>query len=165
MEPEKRKNEYTGEMEDDNDAVVEAILSLWNCNSRGQLIKKKQISFVYDYKFSPSKDDRLRLKLSSDRKVVSLTVTGSEDKKERSFGKLSLYAWSASNLKSINISKSLSENINKVYHDQLNKMADKENVKQLLDIRVVGKSKYIMMNYNICSKDGKIYKCWTFFNI
>lgn len=35
MEPEKRKNELTGKMEDDKDAVVEAILSLWACNSRG----------------------------------------------------------------------------------------------------------------------------------
>ena len=66
-------------MEADKDAVVEGILSLWHTNSKGQLIRKKQISFVYDFYFKPSKEDKLRLTLSSDRKVVSLTVTGSED--------------------------------------------------------------------------------------
>lgn len=40
------------------------------------------MSFVYDFNFTPSKGDKLRLKLSSDRKVVSLTVTGSEDRSE-----------------------------------------------------------------------------------
>ena len=107
MEPKRRKNEETGQFEEDGDAVVEALLSLWNCNSRGQLMRKKQISFVYDFNFSPSKGDKLRLKLSSDRKIVSLTVTGSEDQASDDFGKLSLYAWTASTLKPVVLPKIL----------------------------------------------------------
>ena len=43
--------------------------------------------------------------------------------------------------------------------------ARKEHVSSLLDIRVVGKSKYIMMNYKTCTEEGKFYKCWRFFNL
>jgi len=35
METEKRKNDLTGKMEADNDAVVEAILALWSINAKG----------------------------------------------------------------------------------------------------------------------------------
>ena len=40
----------------------------------------------------------------------------------------------------------------------------KDNVRPLLDIRFCGRSKYIMMNYHSCQDDGKVFKCWKFFN-
>ena len=39
---------------DDGYALVEAVLSLWDINEKGQIMKKKEISFDYDMNFKPS---------------------------------------------------------------------------------------------------------------
>lgn len=62
------------ETEDGDDAVVEGIISLWNINANGQITKDKEISFEYDTAFQPSEENKMRLTLSHDRKIVSLTI-------------------------------------------------------------------------------------------
>lgn len=49
------------EVDDEPQNLAEAIISLWSVNKAGQLAKLKQVSFDYDGKYTPSKDNNMRL--------------------------------------------------------------------------------------------------------
>ena len=46
---------------DDGNALVEAVLSLWDITDKGQIMKKQEISFDYDMNFKPSVGSQMRL--------------------------------------------------------------------------------------------------------
>ena len=55
-----------------NDAVVEGLISLWRISKGGQLVKEKEVNLEYDMKYKERQN--LKLQLSYDKKVVSLTL-------------------------------------------------------------------------------------------
>jgi len=52
--------------------VAEAILCLWQVNKQGHFKRVHQVSFDYDFPYTPTKDNNMRLTLSHDLKYVSL---------------------------------------------------------------------------------------------
>ena len=173
MESEKVYDEMTGEFRNKDDILVEGMISLWNINKKGYLMKKKQVSFNHDFEFQQSNQDsvdKIRLKLSTDKKMVSLAVTGSEDRKHPSFGKLQILGWNSSNLKAVTFHESLTKNVTKAYSQNLTTMMDYnqhkplETVKPYFDFRIVGESKYLMMHCNSAVKD-KVFQSWYFYNL
>ena len=46
---------------DDENAFVEAVLSLWDITDKGQIMKKEEISFDYPMNFKPSTGSQMRL--------------------------------------------------------------------------------------------------------
>jgi hypothetical protein len=62
------------ETENGKDAVVEGIISLWKISPKGQLIKHKQKSFHYDQNFIPTSDQKMKLTLSHDKKIITLGI-------------------------------------------------------------------------------------------
>jgi hypothetical protein len=54
------------------DAMVEGIISLWRITSTGQLMKDKELTFNYRMPFAQTKQGRMKLELSHDRKIITL---------------------------------------------------------------------------------------------
>lgn len=48
---------------ENGEALVEAILSLWDIDDKGQIMKKKEVSFEYKRTFSSSTEEKMRLQL------------------------------------------------------------------------------------------------------
>ena len=59
---------------EDDYVVVEALLCIYRITPTGQIEQEKQISFSYDQKFHPTKEGKMKLRLSQDRSIVSLSM-------------------------------------------------------------------------------------------
>lgn len=96
------------ETEDGNDAVVEGIISLWNITSNGYITKEKEVSFEYDMLFQRSEENKMRLTLSHDRKIVSLAMQSNN----KNHPGVKILAWKTRNLKQIMLPSKFLKNIN-----------------------------------------------------
>ena len=85
-----------------DDAVVEAIISLWSITNKGQLQKDKEVQFEYDMKFRPTTNGDMMLRLSNDKRIVTLSMQDPEND-----NRINLYAWSTRNLHPHPISENL----------------------------------------------------------
>ena len=85
--------------------MVEPIISLWKINKLGQLYQINEHSFEYFQDFHPTKNGKMKLSLSYDRKLVSLNLVNSKKDNQ-----IQVQAWYASNLKKFDVNLS---NLNK----------------------------------------------------
>jgi len=122
-----------------DDAMVEGILSLWKISSSGQIEKDKEISFEYDGDFTQTEQGKMKLSLSHDRTIISLGM----QKEENSHPGVHILAWYVRSLRRVNISKKLADNLHKECHGKL------------MDLKFVGKSKFIYVVMELKDKDSK----------
>ena len=84
------------ETKNGDDAMVEGILSLWKISSQGQIQKDKEISFEYNMAFKDTKDGKMMLTLSHDKKIITLGMQNDDYSQG-----LTLLAWNSKTLKSV----------------------------------------------------------------
>ena len=131
---------------EEDDALVEAILSLWDINNKGQIMKKKEISFQYDMNFKPSISSQMRLQLSEDKELISLPLVDN-------YSNVKMMAWKTKSLEVHPISLGVAKAIARPPEGQLKLM------------NFVGKSEYIlqMVKQKIeygDDPDNKKFKCY-----
>ena len=125
------------------DAVVEALISLWDISAGGQITKVTERSFEYAMRFKPTKGGEMMLQLSEDKKIVSLPMVDTFAGESGPSNKVLFLAWSTDNLRPVPISKGLRKSI------------ENPPPGKLISMNFVGKTKYVMQIMKLNMKEHR----------
>ena len=68
------EKEHEKTLLENGNVKIQPLISFWNINQKGDLIKEKEQKFCYQSKFTDSRLDQMKLLLSNDKKYVFLPI-------------------------------------------------------------------------------------------